>query len=342
MSSLLVRCLAVGLVSAGLSTAPITAHADSTTFSGDAYVAKATLTSPLGSYTVEPLAESGPLPAEGGRLENSILTLNVPNPLAGGTLLTGEVGHTAAIGQGDRSRSEASVASVNLTVAGQAISADFLMARAMAKCGPSVTGSSELASLVINGTAISVGTQPNQTVDLPLGAGKVVINEQSSNVSGDSGSMDVNALHVIVTGVADVVVAHAHADISCPGPSACSGGDFLTGGGWITGKSGARANFAVAGGIKDGAYWGHLLYIDHGDGTKVKGTGVNMYIAGATATTRHTEGTDDVSPGRYAVDAADNEEPGHDLDSFAIDLFNGYQAGGPLQGGNIQLHKPCQ
>jgi hypothetical protein len=344
-SSVLARILAAGVVSIGAATAPTAASADSTTFSGQAYVAQATLTPPVGSaITVGPIADTGPLPPQGGSLENSVLTINAPNPVASGTLLSGEVGHTAAIGQGDRSRSEASVAAISLNVAGNAISADFLMARAMAVCGPSVRGSSELANLVVDGQAITVSGQPNQTVMLPLGAGSVIINEQSSNVSGNSGSIDVNALHVIVTGLADVVISHTHADITCPAPPVCTGGDFLTGGGWINLPSGSRANFAVAGGIKNGAFWGHLLYIDHGTGMQVRGTGVTMYGVGATPTTRHIEGSADIngSSGMYAVDAADNGEPGVGVDSFYISLSNGYSAGNVLAGGNIQLHKPCQ
>jgi len=340
MSSLLARCLVIGLASVSLAVAPTTASADATSFSGEAYVAEATLTTPIGSLPVGPVGDTGPLPSQGGNLENSLLTVNVPNPVAGGTLLTGEVGHAATIGQGDRSRSEASVAALTVSLGGHTITADFLMARAMAKCGPSVSGSSELATLVIDGQAISVSGSPNQTVSLPGNAGYVVIDEQSSNVSGNSGSMDVNALHVVVTGVADVVIAHAHADVTCSGPPVCTGGDFLTGGGWINLPSGSRANFAVAGGMKNGAYWGHLLYSEHGNGTQIKGTGVTAYTVGATPTTRHIEGT--YSAGTYRVDAADNDEPGAHVDTFYISLSDGHQAGDTLAGGNIQLHKPCQ
>jgi hypothetical protein len=57
----------------------------------------------------------------------------------------------------------------------------------------------------------------------------------------------------------DVIIASAHADITCPSPPPpCLGSDFVTGGGWITAPSGAKASFAVAGGIKNGGFWGHL------------------------------------------------------------------------------------
>src|SRR5207249_4644950 len=147
---------------------------------------------------------------------------------------------------------------------------------------------------------------------LPAGQGQVVINEQTSSRQGD---ITVNALHVTVTGIADVIISSAHADITCPGPPTCPSGDFVTGGGWIT-ASGGKANFAVAGGIKQNALWGHLTYIDHGLNLKVKGTGVTAYrVDGETA--RHIEGTADINgqPGTYKADVVDKGEPGRD-DNF--------------------------
>src|SRR6266702_6867804 len=250
------------------------------TFSGQAYAVKASV-SDLGISTV--VSDTGGLPGSGGQLEASLLDVDVPG------LLSAEVAHASTIGQGDRSRSEASLANLNLAVGGNTITADFLMSRALAVCGAAPTGSSEIANLVVNGQPITVGTQPNQTVTLPHGT--IVINEQtsSSSAKNKNGKSDitVNALHVTINDlsggvVADVIIASAHADIDCKGNPACTGGDFVTGGGWIT-PSGARGNFAVAGGIKNTGFWGHLQYQDHGTGLKVHGTGVTAYtVIGAT------------------------------------------------------------
>jgi hypothetical protein len=97
----------------------------------------------------------------------------------------------------------------------------------------------------------------------------------------------------------------------------------------------------VAGGIRNGAFWGHLTYIDHGTNMKVKGTGVTAYTG--TGLTRHIEGTCEGVDCRYTVDVADNGEPGRN-DTFAISVpNNGYHASGTLVGGgNIQLHTPCK
>ena len=304
-----------------------------TGFSREATGVRATV---LGTTTV--LSHAGPLSSSGGSDEASLLSASVPGTLAARVL------HAATIGQGDRSRSEASTADLGLTIAGQTIQASFLMARAEAICasgGPQARGSSEIVGLTINGTPITVTGAPNQTVLLPGGLGRVVINEQN----GSPGDITVSALHVVVTGVADVVVSSAHADITCRGTPSCTGSDFVTGGGWITGTpSGAKGTFGVAGGIKNGSFWGHLTYVDHGpSGPHVKGTGVTAYTV-VSPTTRHIEGTctiDGAGGYNYRADVSDNGEPGRN-DTFTLRLSNGYTASGTLGGGNIQLHGPCR
>ncbi len=308
-----------------------------TSYSGRATVLQATV---LGFSPVV-LADAGPLPPSGGAEEASLLNASVPG------LLTAEVLHASTVGQGNASRSEASMAELSLTVAGNTISAGLLQARATAACrdgGATASGNSDIATLSVNGQSITISGAPNQTVPLPVG--EVIINEQMSNGAGD---ITVNALHVKVPGAADVIVSSAHADITCqpaPPPPVCTGADFVTGGGWITGTpSGAKDNFGVAGGIKQGALWGHLTYIDHDpNGPQVKGTGVTAYEV-VDATTRHIEGTAQVNGAdgfTYQVDVVDNGEPGRN-DSFKLHLSSGYDASGTLAGGNIQLHVPsCQ
>jgi len=324
------QVIAISLAICALIATPVLA--DGTQFSGQATGVNATV---LGLAPIL-ISDTGPLPPEGGQFEKSLLSENVPG------VLTAEVFHSSTVGQGNRSRSEASVANLDLTVGGNTIGADFLMARATAVCNSngssSVSGGSEIAALMINGQTIVISGQPNQTIDnLPLGT-QVIINEQK----GNSGDITVNALHVIVPGVADVIVASAHADVQCKEKPICdSATDFVTGGGWIL-NNGSKANFAVAGGIKNG-FWGHLQYNDHGNGLKVKGTGVTAYVI-VDATTRHIEGTCEINgaSGSYKVDVSDITEPGKDADSFSITLSNGYFAGKKLDGGNIQLHQPCR
>ena len=163
--------------------------------------------------------------------------------------------------------------------------------------------------------------------------------------------------------IALVVVGHpVGASIILPPPGnttvPC---DFVTGGGFIVGSGtsslafGVKANFAVGGGVKNGAFWGHLEYNDHSTSPpmRVHGTGVTGYFLGTDTSkpndrvitgTAQINGVDGFT---YMVEVNDKAEPGRGVDEFSIDLSNGagfdYEAGfnysdGPIAGGNIQLH----
>ena len=357
------RCAALGVLICVFAAANSSAQTSSTpTYSGRAYVVQATVP-PLAPITV---SDTQKLPSTGGAQDASLLEVQ-PIPVGNvGAVNGADVASATAVAQGNDSRSAASVADLSLTVAGNTVSADFLMSEAAAECqgsNASASGNSQLASLVINGQTITVSGATNQTVQFPAGAGYVVINEQSSSNNGSSGGMDVSALHVVANNptmpggapLADVVVSHAHADISCPAspapPPPCSTvtTDFVTGGGWIVSPSdpNAKANFAVAGG-KDGT-WGHLMYLDHGKNMRVKGIAALHYgpymLFGANG--RFTDGTADVddTTETYEADVADNKEPGIGADQFQLKLNGATDpvASNYLAGGNIQLHKPqCQ
>ncbi|PYT36105.1 MAG: hypothetical protein DMF52_08665, partial [Acidobacteria bacterium] len=67
--------------------------------------------------------------------------------------------------------------------------------------------------------------------------------------------------------------------------------DFVTGGGFIV-HHGAKANFGVAGGVKNGRFWGHLEYNDHSTSPplRVHGTSVESYFY-IDENTRYMQGT---------------------------------------------------
>jgi hypothetical protein len=354
------RCVSLAaLIALFAATAGVAQISSTPTYSGQAYVVQATVP-PLSPIRI---SDTGPLPPTGGAQEASLLQVQ-PIPLGNvGAVNGADVAPATAVAQGNASQSAASVADLSLTVAGNTIAGDFLMSEASAQCQgstPSVSGNSELVKLVINGQTIAISGATNQTIQLPLNAGSLVINEQSSSVGGQSGSMDVNALHVVANNpaplgepLADVIISHSHADITCPAapapppPCGTASTDFVTGGGWIVSPSdpNAKANFAVAGG-KNGT-WGHLLYIDHGNGLRVKGTGVTGYgsYPDFGTTGRQILGSADVNgTGEwYEADVADNGEPGSGTDRFQLLLNQAKVASALLGGGNIQLHKPqCQ
>src|SRR5260221_5472974 len=131
---------------------------------------------------------------------------------------------------------------------------------------------------------------------------------------------------VLVVGTA--TAPHAKAWVT---PPQC---DFLTGGGWIV-HDGAKANFGIAGGCKDGSpTWGHLEYIDHGSGLNVHWTSITGYFFwddgsnGTDAKTHQPTGTRKIcgtartnqfGDVNFAVRARDAGEPGTN-DQFDIRL----------------------
>jgi len=140
-------------------------------------------------------------------------TLNSPSDARNASGLSGAVGslvssgvlHAASIGATDRVSSEASVADLSIRVAGLTIGADFVMSRARASADSMGTALVDISGMRIGGALIPVSGEPNQAVILP--GGRLIINEQQTSLAQSS----VAALHLIIDGVADVVVASASA-----------------------------------------------------------------------------------------------------------------------------------
>lgn len=189
------------IVGTGVFSAPDKAQA----FTGQALAAQVSVGgAPTPVTTV--LADTGPLGGPGGAIfpqldarEVSLFQGTIPS------LLTGDVLHATTIGWADRVESEASLGNLVLSIAGNRITADFVMARAKAVTGAAGNGTSEVAGLLINGLPILPTGAPNQQID--LAGGRVLINEQVISPDGTI----VNALHIIVDGVVDVVIASANA-----------------------------------------------------------------------------------------------------------------------------------
>jgi len=168
------------------------------TVTGAASAVSATL---LGITTA--LGSTGTLSGVNDSRDASLVIGSLPVGLAGETL------SASAISWTDQVASEASLANLNMSVAGIGVTADFVMAQASQVLGAAGSGSSTISNLAINGVPINVTGAPNQTVAIP--GGLVTINEQSIS---STGTAVVNAVHVAVAGVADVVIASATAGIS--------------------------------------------------------------------------------------------------------------------------------
>ena len=203
------RCSIAFALAAALLTWPAAGYAQlggilppppTTTTGGVVGNASAIQATVLGMTTV--LSGTGPI-GSNDALNASLLTGGLPSTLTAETL------SATAISYADEVDSAASLGNLSMTVAGIGITADFVMAQASQLLGTPGSGSSTLTNLSINGIPVVVTGAPNQSIPVP--GGQVIINEQTIS---STGTAVVNALHVVVTGVADVVIASATAGIS--------------------------------------------------------------------------------------------------------------------------------
>ena len=182
---------------------PVASFAQATTtFSGEAVALRANA---LGISLA--LSDTGPLPASGGNLNTSLASVNVLG------LASADVLKSTTSGSGTSGQSQSSVA--NLSLLGGLVAADVVKSNSSATCSggqAAVSGNAELVGLVAAGQPVVV-SNPNLAISLPGGI-SLIVNEQTSSPSGNTGSITVNALHVKGPSI-DIVVASAQSGITC-------------------------------------------------------------------------------------------------------------------------------
>jgi hypothetical protein len=169
---------------------------------GQATAAQVTVLGLLGTATTTTLGSTG-ISAANAESDVGQDTGSVPS------LLDAEVLNAATYSYSNEVDSVASLANVGLNVAGISISADSVTSQASQVQGAAGSGASYITNFAINGVPVSITGAPNQSVAIP--GGQIIINEQTIS---STGSVVVNAVHVVVNGVADVVLASATAGIS--------------------------------------------------------------------------------------------------------------------------------
>lgn len=144
------------------------------------------------------LADTGTLGGETDAREASQNAGSIPSVLDARAL------HATTIGWSDQAASEASLADLAFSVAGVTIGADFVMVR-VHSAGGADTITATVEGLAVDGVPVAVTGAKNQRVNIP--GGVMLVNEQRKQ----SSATVVNALHVIIDGVADVIIASATA-----------------------------------------------------------------------------------------------------------------------------------
>jgi hypothetical protein len=209
------------------------AHSDITCLAGSAsnlYSGRGTGLR-LRNFTILPpssvstvVSDTGFLPSFGGNIFVTTAGAGLPGVLSTGVVTSSSSGGVPG-GDINTSQSSSSVTNLNASLlGGVAITATLIQSNTACQCGvgsvASCSGNSTITNLAVSvlgvPLAITIDGTPNQTVNLPLGLGSIIINEQTSAGAGD---MTVNALHVNVTPLAldftDLVIAHSHSDIKC-------------------------------------------------------------------------------------------------------------------------------
>ncbi len=324
--------------------------ANTTAYSGRAVAIKIDGAQNAGPIVI---ADTGELPVSGGQITVSNSTVNIVNGA-----LTAETADAEVEGSGPEATAEARInrfhVEVLMTNFNIVVEADYISAFASASTNrggkTSTDATVTIQNLTVNGRAVAVTGKPNQTVNFPDLDTRLIINEQLV-VDSARGSADValTALHFWACDI-EGRVAKVHAGITVngtPPPPEDHDCGKVTGGGWITGTpTGAKGTFGMSGGIRRGAFWGHLTYIDHGMGMKVESqavTGFETDPANPLARIISYAVTVNGVSGTARLRVVDNGEPGRN-DIFDLTLSTGYHAAGDLGGsrpggGNIQLHK---
>ncbi|SDS42724.1 choice-of-anchor P family protein [Opitutus sp. GAS368] len=164
------------------------------------------------------VADTGPLPGSGGSLSTSVGAQNFYNGD-----LTLQSASASTSGSGNTATSTSSVQSLSMMFMDanggtDTLSFGSISANASATCGASgatTSGGSQVSGLVLNGQAVAVTGEVNQTI--AFSGFTLVLNEQITS----AGSLTVNAIHIMVPGCMDGVISTAHADIACSSCPVC-------------------------------------------------------------------------------------------------------------------------
>ncbi len=182
--------------------------AEAGTLSGEATAMQVTVAGPSGPTTTG-LASTGTLADEADARAAVLATGNIPAVGGASSLHATTISGVVNWAPEDAVASEASLADLELTVAGHTVSAGFAMARAEAAVGAAASGSSVVEGLAVDGVSIMPSGSANQVVSLP--GLTLVLNEEQATPGG----IRVNALRITSTlDGTSIVVASATAAIA--------------------------------------------------------------------------------------------------------------------------------
>ncbi len=199
------------LLAGAFLSLPQTGRAQQITYTGRAVAASVDVAGVINTSA----ADTGQLPPTGGSLSADLATVDLRHVLDVDRL-TASTG-----GENSQTYSHASVSHVTVNTHGLYIEVSMLASNATANCSPNsatVLGTSTIHSLKVNGRPVKVTASPNQTIPLPFGS--LILNEQISSVvttpAFTTADILVNALHLKIGSLANVVISSSHSGVTCP------------------------------------------------------------------------------------------------------------------------------
>jgi hypothetical protein len=116
---------------------------------------------------------------------------------------------------------------------------------------------------------------------------------------------------------------------------------LATGGGKVPGSAdGSGVTFGFTAKSTDTAVRGNCTVIDDATNTSVKCLDATVYVQAPTHATFFGNATVNGVSTSYRIDVEDLGEPGSGSDTFHIVTASGYQAGGVVVHGDVQVHSP--
>jgi hypothetical protein len=341
-------CLALGLI-VGCVGAPDdvtdgenTAEAAETLITASNYSGRAVAINGTIQTLPFTVVDTGSLLPAGGSLSANAPTTNLLGVLTATTLGA----NTMGIAQGTTTDTMLQNLVINYGFLPGIIKADIAGSTASATCtqagtAPTLLGVTAITNLSILGAPVTVTGAINQTIPLVIGSfnlGQVVINEQTTATTPNSGAIQVAALHVTLNGFLDLTLLASHADVTCdPEQPPCRDTDwvFSNHGFILLNAAGNPGNFAFGAGTANGLLTGFFDYNDPALPEHVVATSVLTYITTGPNSRQFTGlATVNGVPGfTYTAGVLDNGAN----DTFALVVSDGYVATGPVHSGDIQL-----
>lgn len=210
------RLLGLGLVLWLIRAERVSGQQNANSFSGEAVLVSATdLHTPISGPII--IGDSQGLSPVGGV---RIATVPFTNILDGLLILSN--GSATVVGGGILESSSASFENFSIQFLDtnntlNTLSVTSLLAISSALCdvtGPSVSFTSQIVGLTLNGEPIPVSGASNQTLAFPTFT--ITLNEVTNSLVNLTAAISYNAIHLVVSGCMNAVFGSLHSDITCP------------------------------------------------------------------------------------------------------------------------------